>query len=325
MAASIDEQLNLYLMDAHAIERQALEQVTRARKVAGDPELAAAFAEHVRETERHRTYVEDRLMVRGFDAKGAPDKEVSARITGVAMALFARLQPDTPGKLVVHAFSYEHMELAAYELLELLAERAGDRATAETARTIAREEATMADRLAAAFDRAVEASLRALDPDDVGSRLDTYLADAHAIEAQAESLLRRAPKLAGAEELSNAFEEHLGETRHHAELVESRLHARGASPSALGDAALRLGALNLGMFLRSQQDTPAKLAGFAYAFEHLEIGAYELLGRVARRAGDPETLGMVNRILPQERAAARRIRGLFGEALRASLTQTATI
>jgi ferritin-like metal-binding protein YciE len=325
MAANLDEQLNLYLMDAHAIELQALEQVKRARKVAGDPEIAAAFSEHVRETERHRTYVEDRLMVRGFDSKGAPNKELSAKVTGIGMALFARLQPDTPGKLVAHAFSYEHMELAAYELLGLLAERAGDRATVETTRMIAVEEAAMADRLAAGFDRAVEASLQARDPDDIGKQLGTYLADAHAIEVQAESLLRRATKMAGAEQLSTAFEEHLEQTRHHAELVEGRLRARGGSPSAIKDAALRLGALNLGMFLASQQDTPAKLAGFAYAFEHLEIASYELLWRVARRAGDDGTVAAVNRILPEERAAAQRIRGLFGEALQASLEQTATI
>lgn len=324
MAANLDEQLTLYLMDAHAIEVQALEQVKRARKVAGDPELAAAFSAHVRETERHRTYVEDRLMVRGF-GPGAPDKDMSAKITGVGMALFARFQPDTPGKLVAHAFSYEHMELAAYELLGLLAERAGDHTTVETARMIAKEEAAMAQRLAAGFDRAVDASLDALDPDDIGKQPGKYLADAHAIEVQAESLLKRAPKLAGAGELSTAFEEHLEETRHHAELIESCLRAREESPSTIKDAALRMGALNLGMFLRSQQDTAAKLAGFAYAFEHLEIAAYELLTRVAQRADDHGTVAAVNRILPQERAAAARIRGLFGEALQASLEQAATI
>jgi hypothetical protein len=46
---------------------------------------------------------------------------------------------------------------------------------------------------------------------------------------------------------------------------------------------MRLGALNWGGFFAVQPDTRAKLAGFAYAFEHLEIGAYELLRRVAQR------------------------------------------
>jgi ferritin-like metal-binding protein YciE len=77
--------------------------------------------------------------------------------------------------------------------------------------------------------------------------------------------------------------------------------------------------------MAGDEDTPAKLAGFAYAFEHLEIAAYELLGRVARRVGDEETMAAVDEILPQERAAAERIRGLFGQALQASLEQASTI
>jgi hypothetical protein len=47
------------------------------------------------------------------------------------------------------------------------------------------------------------------------------------------------------------------------------------------DGALRLGALDRGVFFAAQPDTPAKLAGFAYAVENLEIVAYELLLRVA--------------------------------------------
>ena len=50
-----------------------------------------------------------------------------------------------------------------------------------------------------------------------------------------------------------------------------------------------MGATNLGMFLKAQVDAPAKLAAFAYAFEHLEIAAYGLLKRVAMRAGDDDT------------------------------------
>jgi ferritin-like metal-binding protein YciE len=319
MATSLDQQLSIYLTDVHAIELQALEQVKRARKVAGDPELEAAFAEHTRETERHRTYVEDRLMARSWAP--VPQKDIAGKVSGVGMALFARFQPDTPGKLAAHAYSYERMELAAYDLLARLADRAGDSDTALTARMIEQEERAMADRLVGLFDRAVDASLRELEADDVGKQLDKYLADAHAIEEQAAKLLQKAPKQAGAEELATAFEAHLEETQRHAELVEQRLAARGGSPSAIKDAALRLGALNLGMFLKAQTDTPAKLAAFAYAFEHLEVAAYELLKRVAARAGDEETVAMTNEILFDERAAAARIHSLFDDALEASLQE----
>src|SRR5439155_2428843 len=44
--------------------------------------------------------------------------------------LFARSQPDTAGKLLAHAYSYEHLELASYRLLALVANRADDVDTA---------------------------------------------------------------------------------------------------------------------------------------------------------------------------------------------------
>jgi ferritin-like metal-binding protein YciE len=287
--------------------------------VAGDPEIAAAFKRHVRETERHRLYVEDRLIARSWAP--VPHKDIAGKLTGVGMALFARVQPDTPGKLVAHAYSYERMELAAYDLLARLAERADDTETALTARTIARDEREMADRLTASFDRAVDASLRDLGRDEVGDQLSKYLADAHAIEVQAVKLLEKAPKLASAEELASIFEEHVDQTKRHRMLVEARLQARGASPSAIKDAALRLGALNLGLFLKAQVDTPAKLAAFAYAFEHLEVAAYELLRRVAARAEDEQTIATADEILLQERAAAGHIHDVFDAALDASLEE----
>src|SRR5207248_8411986 len=64
-------------------------------------------------------------------------------------------QPDTPGKLVAHAYSYEHLELGGYELLRRVAERASDEETADVARRIAAEEEQMAGRLAANFDREI--------------------------------------------------------------------------------------------------------------------------------------------------------------------------
>jgi ferritin-like metal-binding protein YciE len=319
MATSLDEQLAIYLTDVHAIEVQALVQVKRARKVAGEPEIAAAFAEHVRQTERHEHYVTDRLMALSWAP--VPQKDLAGKLTGVGMALFARFQPDTPGKLVAHAYAYERMEMAAYDLLGRLADRAGDPETAMTARMIHAEEQAMAERLAGFFDLAADASLRELAPEDLGGQLNKYLADAHAIERQAMQLLAKAPKLASAEGLASVFEQHRVQTERHSELIEQRLEARGAGPSGLKDAALRLGGLNLGMFLKAQADTPAKLAGFAYAFEHLEVAAYELLRRVAERAQDEETASVASAILLEERAAAAEVHEQFDAALHASLDE----
>jgi ferritin-like metal-binding protein YciE len=315
--STIDEQLTQYLTDAHSIEEQALQQLRLAPRMAGDPELATAFREHLVETERHERLVRERLEAR--DAKPSRFKDAAMRAGGLGFLLFARTQPDTPGKLAAHAYSFEHLEIAAYELLARVASVAGDRETADVARRIQEDERRMADRLAGAFERAAEASLRALGAAALGERLVKYLADAHALEAQAIELLERAPQIGGDPELERVYREHLEETRAHQRLVRERLEAHGSGPSALKDAAMRLGALNWGMFFQAHPDTPGKLAAFAFGFEHLEIAGYEELKRVAQRAGDEATVEVADRILAQERAVADKIAAAFGRAADASL------
>ena len=317
MTNTIEEQLIKYLTDAHSIERQALVQMKIAPKIAGDERIAAAFSDHLIETEGHERRVTAALAARGAEPSKA--KDLVGSLTGAGFGAFALAQPDTPGKLVVHAFSYEHMEEAAYDLLARVAERSGDTAAAEMAREIRQQEHAMGDRLAGLFDPAVDAAQPEASPDDLSEQLTSYLADAHAIEAQALQLLEKGPKLAGTHELASAYAEHRVETEDHQRLIAARLDARGAGPSKLKDAALRLGALNWGAFFQAQPDTPAKLAAFAFAFEHLETGAYEMLRRIAVRSGDTETEQVATRILAEEHAAADRLRALFDQALDASL------
>jgi ferritin-like metal-binding protein YciE len=314
---TLSEQLIKYLTDAHSIEEQALAQMRVAPQLAGDPQLAEAFTQHCEETVEHERAVRERLTGRG--AGPARLKDLLGTLTGKGFAVFARVQPDTPGKLVAHGFSYEHMELAAYEMLAHVAELAGDSESAAMARHIAAQESAMAERLEASFDRAVDASLRGVAHKDLDGRLDGYLADAHAIEAQSLQLLGKAPRLAGDARLAEAYAEHRSETEHQQRQVAELLEERGGSPSRLKDAAMRIGALNWGAFFQAQPDTPAKLAAFAYAFEHLEIAAYELLARVAQRAGESRVSQLAAETLLQERAAAERLRALFVPALEASL------
>jgi len=315
---TIDEQLTKYLTDVHSIEQQAIAQLQLAPRVAGDRELAGVFAEHLRETEGQERLVREQLERRG--AKPSAAKDVAGRVGGWGMIVFARLNPDSPGKLVMHAFSYEHMELAGYELLRRIALRGGDDAVVEMASRIGAQERAMADRLGERWDRAVDASLRAKGAEDVGKDVVKYLRDAHALEAQALALLQTGPQLAGLDALAAVFREHLEQTREHQRLVDERLAALGAGPSRLQAGAMRIGALNIGTFFKAQPDTPAKLAGFAYAFEALEVGAYELLARTARRAGDEATAALAERIVGEERTAAERVAGTWDEAAEAALS-----
>ena len=118
--------------------------------------------------------------------------------------------------------------------------------------------------------------------------------------------------------------EHLEETREHERLVRERLEALDSSPSRLKDAALAMAGLNWGGFFKAHPDTPGKLAAFSYAFEHLEIGGYELLKRVAARAGDKETVALAERILMDERGAAQKIAAQFDHATDAALAAQAS-
>lgn len=297
-------QLVKYLTDVHSIEEQARIQMERAPRLVEGP-LAEAFQRHLGETESQEERVRERLEA--HEASPSKLKDVAGQAGGYGMVLFARSQPDTPAKLAMHAFSYEHMEVAAYELLAVAAREAGDEATAALAEAIADEEREMAGRIAAGWDEAVEQALDAVEPDDLGDQLNTYLADVHALEGQSKKLLEKAGEMDLPQALSAAIDDHLTETEGHLEKIERRLDDRGASPSGLKDAALRLGALNWGFFFGAQPDTPAKLAGFAYAVENLEVAAYELLLRIARRAGDAETVALAESILAEEEAAAQSV------------------
>jgi ferritin-like metal-binding protein YciE len=317
--ADIQEQLDKYLTDAHSIEVQALVQMKAAPKIAGDEELARMYADHERETEEHKRLVEERLEARGSSPSRL--KDLAGAATAVPFVLFAKAQPDTPGKLAAHALSYEHMEHAAYELLQRLADRAGDAETAEVARRIADQELAMAGRIDSSWDRAVDASLRDKGDVDLQEHVVKYLADAHALEQQSVQLLERAPKIVEDAELAKVFRDHLDETRAQLRALEARLEALGGSPNRLQDAALRLGALNWGAFFQAQPDTPAKLAAFAHAVEYLEVAGYEQLRRVAERAGDEETARVASRILGEERAAAETIAARWDDALDVTLRE----
>lgn len=319
MTTTMTTRVTGYLSDAHAIEEQALAQLRSAPGIAGDDHLAAVLAEHLHETETHERLVRDRLDSLGESPSRV--KDLVMAIGGKGFLAFARSQPDTPGKLAAHVYSYEHLEIAGYELLARVARLAGDAETEAMADRILPDERLMAERLEAAFDSTVRASLAAVGSTDPNEQLPAYLSDAHALEQQSIGLLRRAIDVSTAAPLQDAYRAHLAESERQAALLERRLGDLGGSPSAVKDAAMRAGAVNWATFFRAHPDTTGKVAAFAYAFEHLEIAGYEQLRRVAEAAGDAGTADLAARICAEERAAAATIAGEWDVAAQAALAE----
>ena len=318
MPETTTELLTAYLSDAHSIEEQALAQLHEAPDIAGHDSLKAAFHDHLSETEGHERQI--RSLLEGRSAAPSRFKDLVMKLGGKGFVLFARANPDTPGKLLAHALSYEALEEASYELLATVAREAGEPRIVETAERIEAQEKAMRERLESCFDAGVESSLAALGDVDLNDQVAKYVADAHAIEEQAIQLLERASKRDDGS-LAAAYRTHLEETRGQATALETRLDAIGRDPSTIKDTLMRVGAMNWAAFFEAHPDTPGKLAAFAYAFEWLEIGGYEQLKRVAQRAGDQETERLAERILLEERNAQAKLWSLLPEAGRLSLAE----
>jgi ferritin-like metal-binding protein YciE len=316
----IHEQLTKYLTDAHAIEVMSLQQLKKAPDVSNDPGFSSAMREHLAETETHEARIRQLLEARGASTSKA--KDMVLRAAGEGFVLFARSQTDSTGKLASHALSYEALEWGSYDLLARTADIAGEPDVALVAREIRDNERAMMDRIEASFDQTAGRSLEEATRDDLQELLISYLADAHAIEKQSIQLLESGKEMVDDYPTLRAlFTEHLDESWSQKEILEERLEALGGSPSLLKDAAMRFGALNWGTFFLGHPDTPGKLVNFAHAFEHLEIGGYEQLRRVAQRAGDPETVTAAQNILAQERRTAQKLADAFDVAVRAALEE----
>lgn len=141
--------------------------------------------------------------------------------------------------------------------------------------------------------------------DPAHENLCDWLRNAHAMEMQAESMLKgQASRLEHYPEVKARVEQHITETQQQARDVEQCLKSLGEDTSSLKDAGGKAMALMQAMGGIVMSDEVIKGAIASYAFEHMEVASYTVLIAAAEAAGESEVAHVCERILQQEKAMA---------------------
>src|SRR5215211_5619340 len=155
--AKLQEKLVDYVQDAHAMEQNVSTMLESMIATTDDTEIKEMLEHHKRQTEEHERRLRERL-----DAMGA-GTSTTKDLGGVGAALFKGVgdiaRTDKPGKNARDGYVTEHMEIAAYELLERLAKKAGDTETAEVARQNRADEREMAKKIESNWDKFLDLTL----------------------------------------------------------------------------------------------------------------------------------------------------------------------
>jgi ferritin-like metal-binding protein YciE len=151
------EKLTEYVEDARAMEQNVLQLLNSQIATTRDEQFKAMLEHHKHETEGQVQRLAQRLDAMG--ERPSPVKDIGARAMAVPKGLFDQLRGDKPGRNARDGYATEHLEIAAYQLLERVARRAGDDATAGVARQNRAEEEEMAREIDASWDRVVELTL----------------------------------------------------------------------------------------------------------------------------------------------------------------------
>ncbi len=136
--------------------------------------------------------------------------------------------------------------------------------------------------------------------DQLRRKLVDYVQDARAMEINVQTMLQSMISTTEDDSIKRQLEHHLEETKEQADRLSKRLDALDAGGSIRKEVSAVMGAGAKGLLDQVRGDKPGKNARDAYVTESLEIAAYELLSRLAQRAGDMETANVCRQNLEQE-------------------------
>lgn len=146
-----------------------------------------------------------------------------------------------------------------------------------------------------------------------------WLRDAHAMEQQAETMLKgQYDRLESYAELRQRIGQHIDETTEQARRLEECLDRIGSGTSTMKDAGAKLMATaqSLSGVFAGDEVLKGSLAG--YTFEHMEIASYRMLVAAAEICDEPEIQQACEQNLREKRRWRRGLKRISPQSLRSS-------
>jgi ferritin-like metal-binding protein YciE len=154
----LKDQLIKHIDEALAMEKSVLRMLDGMISSTDDEEIRSELRHHKLETEQHAERLEKRLGA--HEASPSTVREATGVMNALMKSVLDLARNEKAGRNARDGYATEHLEIASYQLLERVAQRAGDEETAEVARQNRKDEEAMAKKIEANWDKFAELSLR---------------------------------------------------------------------------------------------------------------------------------------------------------------------
>jgi ferritin-like metal-binding protein YciE len=154
----LTDQLVKHIDEAYAMEQNVLRMLDGMISTTDDPEILDALEYHKVQTQNHSDRMEQRLEAHAATASGV--RQIGGVLGALMKVPLDMVRGEKAGRNARDAYATEHLEIASYELLRRVAEKAGDEETAKAAQEIILEEQAMAAKIEQHWDKFAELSLR---------------------------------------------------------------------------------------------------------------------------------------------------------------------
>ena len=154
----LHQRLVKHIDEALAMEQNVLRMLDGMISTTDDPEIKETLRRHKAETETHADRMRSRLE--SYGETPSMVREAGGILGSLMKSVVDLTRGEKAGRNARDGYATEHMEIAAYQLLERIAEHAGDEETAEAARLNRADEERVAKEIDANWDKFAELSLK---------------------------------------------------------------------------------------------------------------------------------------------------------------------